>query len=351
MTNFDFSMSTLAYAYGKPGIVAGFRSCPEDFLVDEVLPFVPDGEGDHALIKVSKKGCNTDWVARQLLRHAGVRSQDVGYAGLKDRHAVATQWFSVDLSRQPEPDWRELESDELKILEVHRHRRKLRRGVLRGNQFRLTLRNIEGDEEQLEKKLHIIRKSGVPNYFGEQRFGRDCKNLLEADRLLKGKSGKKAGRHKRGLYYSAARSWIFNQVLSERIQRGCWDQAMVGDVMMLDGTVSIFTLDHVDDEIRRRVQEIDIHPTGPLCGKGSGDGLRPVKGECAELEDSICDQFRDWVEGLVSAGVKSARRSLRLLPADLKWKFTEGQDLILDFFLPKGSYATSIIRELVSPSL
>jgi len=340
-------MSSLAYAYGRPDIVAEFRSCPEDFCVDEELPFTPDGEGDHALIKVRKRGCNTDWIARLLIKHAGVRSQDVGYAGLKDRHAVATQWFSVDLSRQPEPDWHELESDELVILEVHQHRRKLRRGVLRGNQFRLTLRNVEGDVDQLESKLHLIQKSGVPNYFGEQRFGRDFRNLLEADRLLKGKVGKKPGRHKRGLYYSAARSWIFNQVLSERIQRECWNQAMPGDVMMLDGTASIFTLDKVDEDIRHRMQEMDIHPTGPLCGEGG----ESVKKECAELENAICDQHRDWVDGLVSARVKSARRSLRLLPADLEWEFTDDQNLILSFFLPKGSYATSVIRELVRVSI
>lgn len=343
MANFDFSMSSLAYALGKPEAMAGFRSCPEDFRVDEELPFTPDGDGDHALIKVRKRGCNTDWVARLLLRFTGVRSQDIGYAGLKDRHAVATQWFSVDLSRQPEPDWHELESDELKILEVHRHRRKLRRGVLRGNRFRITLRDVVGDIDQLESRLQKIRERGVPNYFGEQRFGRDFRNLIEADRLLKGKSRKKLGRHKRGLYYSAARSWIFNQVLSERIHRGCWDQAVAGDSMMLDGTASIFTLDEVDEEIRHRVQEMDIHPTGPLCG----DGVQPVKGECAELEQSISDQFRDWVDGLVSARVKSARRSLRLLSADLEWEFTDDQNLILSFFLPKGSYATSVIRELI----
>ncbi len=343
MANFDFSMSSLAYAWGKPEAVAGFRSCPEDFCVDEELPFTPDGDGDHALIRVRKRGCNTDWVARLLLRFSGVRSQDVGYAGLKDRHAVATQWFSVDLSQQPEPDWHELESDELKILEVHRHRRKLRRGVLRGNRFRLTLRNVEGDVDQLESKLHLIMASGVPNYFGEQRFGRGFQNLMKAEHLLKGKAGKKPGRHKKGIYYSAARSWIFNQVLSERINRQCWDKAMSGDVMMLDGSASVFTLDEVDEEIRRRVQEMDIHPTGPLCG----EGIEPVKGECAELENAICDQYRDWVDGLAAARVKSARRSLRLMPVNLEWKFTNDQNLVLSFFLPKGSYATSVIRELV----
>ena len=343
MANSDFSMSSLAYVYGRPEAVAGFRSCPEDFCVDEELPFIPDGEGDHALIKVRKRGSNTDWIARLLIKHAGVRSQDVGYAGLKDRHAVATQWFSVDLSRKTEPDWHELESDELKILEVHRHRRKLRRGVLQGNRFRLTLRNVEGNMGQLEDRLQMIRGKGVANYFGEQRFGRDFRNLQEADSLLKGKVRKKINRHKKGLYYSAARSWIFNQVLSERIHRGCWDQAMPGDSMMLDGTASIFTLDEVDEEIRRRVQEMDIHPTGPLCG----EGVEPVKGECADLENAICDQYRDWVDGLVAARVKSARRSLRLLPVDLKWEFTDDQNLVLSFFLPKGSYATSVIRELI----
>lgn len=340
-------MSSLSYAYGGAGVYAEIRSSPEDFRVDEELPFEPDDEGDHALIRLQKRGCNTEWVARQLIRHAGVRNQDVGYAGLKDRNALTTQWFSVDLSGRAEPDWGALETDELKILEVHRHRRKLRRGVLRGNQFKLILRNLEGDVEALGDKLRKIRDVGVPNYFGEQRFGRIIDgaygNLQQADQLFSGALKRKPNRHKKGLYYSSARSWIFNCVLSERIHQHCWDEAISGDVMMLDGSASIFLLDKVDEEVRQRVLALDVHPTGPLCGEG------PLgKGKCAELEESIFDQYKTWVDGLNAARIKAARRSLRLLISNLEWEFTNDRDLVLQFFLVKGSYATSVLRELVT---
>lgn len=344
MPNNFYSMSSLNIAYGKPKVTADVRSCPEDFRVDEELPFQPDDEGDHALLRFQKRGCNTEWVARQLIQHADVRHQDVGYAGLKDRNAVTTQWFSVDLSGRPEPDWSALESDELKVIEVHRHRRKLRRGVLRGNQFKLILRKLEGDVGELKERLQKIRGCGVPNYFGEQRFGKDCRNLLQADRLFSGILKRKPNRHKRGLYYSAARSWIFNQVLSERIHQQCWDKAISGDTMMLDGSTSIFSLDEVDEEIRQRMQSMDIHPTGPLCGQGA----MSVKGECSTLEQPLCDQYKTWVDGLGAARIKAARRSLRLLIHNLEWEFTDDQCLVLEFFLPKGSYATSVLRELVT---
>ena len=244
MLDFCYSMPSFHYAYGKPDIMADIRSSHEDFLVDEELPFETDGEGDHALVRIKKRGSNTEWVARQFIRHAGVRHQDVGYAGLKDRNAVTTQWFSIDLSGRPEPDWTALETNELKVLEVHRHRRKLRRGVLRGNLFQLTLRNLEGDVDVLKEKLQKIRDAGVPNYFGEQRFGRIINdtygNLQQADQLFSGALKRRPNRHQQGLYYSSARSWIFNCVLSERIHQSCWNKAVSGDVMMLNGTASIF---------------------------------------------------------------------------------------------------------------
>lgn len=201
--------------------------------------------------------------------------------------------------------------------------------------------------DALRTRLQKIRDAGVPNYFGEQRFGRIINgaygNLQQADQLFSGALKRKPNRHQQGLYYSSARSWIFNCVLSERIHRCCWDKAISGDVMMLNGTASIFSLDEVDEEIRQRVLALDVHPTGPLCGEG------PLgEGECADLEQSILDQYKTWVDGLGAARIKSARRSLRLLISKLEWDFTDNQCLILEFFLPKGSYATSVLRELVS---
>ncbi len=184
--------------------IARIRSCPEDFRVDEELGFSPDGEGEHSLLHIRKRNRNTDQIARQLARHAGVRARDVSYCGLKDRVAVTSQWFSVWLPGKADPDWSTMEEEGLQILEQSRHRRKLQRGALQCNRFEIVLREIQGAQEDVEKRLSLIKAQGVPNYFGEQRFGRDGGNLLAAQTMFEGKRIK--DRFLRGLYLSSARS-------------------------------------------------------------------------------------------------------------------------------------------------
>lgn len=333
------TMTNLTYAFGDPPCQGTVRASPEDFQVDELLGFEPDGSGEHVCLHIRKRSVNTAEVAKQLVRLAGVKNMDVSYAGLKDRHAVTTQWFSVYLGNKPEPDWTQLESDAVQILIATRHERKFRRGTLKGNRFKLCIRDLKGDAADIERRLRTIAAEGVPNYFGEQRFGYD--NLDKATAMFERRI-KIKDRNKRSLYLSAARSAIFNHVLSKRVAAASWNRALNGDVMMLDGSHSVFPLDQVDDKIMRRIKGHDIHPTGPLWGRGELCG----SGEVKELEQLCAADYALFCEGLERAGMKQERRALRLSVRELGWQLA-GDTLELGFFLPPGSYATAVLRELV----
>ncbi|MCF6325439.1 MAG: tRNA pseudouridine(13) synthase TruD [Gammaproteobacteria bacterium] len=327
------------HADGEPLISGIIRSTAEDFQVDEVLGFEPDGDGTHAFLKVRKKNANTEWVAKQLTRFAAVRQVDVGYAGLKDRRAVTTQWFSIDLAGKEEPDWHSLTEGGIEFVEITRHRRKLKRGALQGNRFKLVVRDIEGDLDLLKDRVLKISLSGVPNYFGEQRFG--FSNLEKASAMFSGKM-KKVRRPEKSMYLSAARSWIFNQILAARVESDSWNRAMAGDVMMLAGTQSIFPIETPDDEIKQRIHEHDVHPTGAMWGSGELVSALDV----AALEQSAAEGEVLFCDGLKRAGLKQQRRSLRLMPKGLQCKQLEPQVVELQFELPAGSYATVVLREL-----
>ena len=338
-------LESLAYAFGTPPAEARMRARPEDFQVDEELGFDADGEGDHALIRFWKRGLNSQAVARNLGRLAGVRAVDVGFSGLKDRNAVTSQWFSVNLAGVREPDWSDLDGEDLRILEATRHRRKLRRGVHRANRFSLRLVELTGAGEAITARLQRVAGRGVPNYFGEQRFGHGQGNLASAHALLSGQS-RERDRHKRGLYLSAARAMLFNRVLSVRVDQRTWDQGLAGDVMMLAGTHSIFHADVVDDVIVSRLAEGDIDPTGPLWGRGD----LPVGARARQVETMALAGCEDWCRGLEGFGLKQERRPLRVRPADMTWDVPAADVLEVSFTLPAGAYATTVLRELVRTS-
>ncbi len=342
MQSVDVELMSCAYAFGMPPAEARVRARPEDYQVDEVLGFDADGEGDHALVQIWKRGLNSQAVARQLGRLAGVRAVDVGFSGLKDRHAVTSQWFSVNLAGVCEPDWSELDGENLRIGEVTRHRRKLRRGVHCANRFSLRLVGLRGAGEALIARLQTVAERGVPNYFGEQRFGHGQGNLARARALLSGES-RERDRHKRGLYLSAARAMLFNRVLSARVDQGTWDQGLAGDVMMLAGTHSIFCADEIDETLRSRLVQGDIDPTGPLWGRGE----LPARAHAREVETTALTGCDDWCRGLEGLGLKQERRPLRLRLADMTWDFSAPDVLVLRFALPAGAYATTVLREIV----
>jgi tRNA pseudouridine13 synthase len=336
------SFDDLPHAHGGPVAAGRLRERPEDFRVDEIPVCAPDGEGEHLLVKVRKIDSNTEWVARRLASHAGIPVSAVGYAGLKDRHAVTTQWFSLHVGVHRDPDWSDLDLEGVEVLEACRHRRKLRQGALRGNSFSIRVRRIRGDLDGLEARFAQVRQRGVPNYFGAQRFGNREGNLYAAHALFTG-GARHMPRHLKGLWLSAARSQLFNQVLARRVERRDWDGPLPGERMQLAGSHASFTADAVDAELLERCRGFDIHPSGPLWG--AGEVL--CGGEVAELERLSIADFQDWTAGLEAAGMRQERRPLRLPVSELRVQPASNDALEIGFELPAGAFATAVLRELV----
>ena len=315
------------------------RAEPEDFRVDEIDAFEASGSGEHLLLTVEKRGMNTAFAARRIAQWAGVAESAIGYAGLKDRHAVTRQRFSVWIPKKVAPDIASLQADDLRVLSADWHSRKLPRGALAGNRFTLRLRDVEGGRDAIDARLQAIATRGVPNYFGEQRFGRSGDNVVQALAMF---AGRRVKREQRSILLSAARSEIFNALLSTRVGRGDWDRAISGDVFMLDGSQSVFGPVEIDGDIDSRLASFDIHPTGPMWGRGA---LRTLD-EVQSLEAGTAETHAPLCEGLEAAGLKQERRSLRLPVRELQWEWQEGDGLSISFQLPAGSYATTVLREL-----
>ena len=338
----DAAVAALPYAFGGPSGTGRLRVEPEDFIVREQPICEPDGAGEHVWLWVRKRNANTDWVARQLARFAGVTPRDVSYAGLKDRHAVTEQWFSLQLPGKADPDWAAARIEGCEILRAARHSRKLKRGALRGNAFELRIRALNGACPDLEERLRAIAARGMPNYFGEQRFGRDGGNLAAAAALLRGE-GPRVDRHVRGLYLSAARSFLFNQLLAARVRDGSWEQALPGDALQLDGRRAWFIADAADPDIEARVRALEVHPTGPLWGRG----MLATQTVARTLEEACLAPYADWCAGLERAGLEQDRRALRVRVGELAWNWEADDCLVIHFALPAGSYATALLRELI----
>ena len=327
-------------AWGEPPVAATLRAVPADFTVEEELGFEVSGAGEHCWLWVEKENLNTADAAQRLARFAGLRERDISYAGLKDRNAIARQWFSLHLLNR-EVDWASWNDPALRLLRVERHNRKLRRGAHRGNRFDIVLRDVRGDIDALTERLQRIGGQGVPNYFGEQRFGRDGRNVESARAWIAG-GRRRLKAHQEGLHFSSLRAYLFNRVLAERVEQGNWNVPLAGEVFMLDGSASVFR-EATDDTLRERVERGDLHLTGPLPGRAAG--LAP-EAEVAALEQRCLDEDEALVQALAAAGVDAARRSLRLRPADWSWEPLGADAWRLRFALPSGCFATGVVREL-----
>ncbi len=332
-------MEGFARAFDALSCGGVIRKRPEDFDVEEVLGFELTGEGEHVWLRVRKRGLTTHELARRIARFAGIPLRDVGYSGLKDRNAVTTQWFSVGVPSTRAPDWASMNSERVRVLETKRHFRKLRRGAHRGNRFRIVIRDLHGSMDAYRARVRLLRRRGVPNYFGPQRFGRAGGNLSAAARLFGGHIER--DRIKRGLYLSTARAWLFNQVVSARVENGTWDCLQTGEVAMLDGTRSVFKVAELDDALRNRAAQGDLHPTGPLVGRGDD----AIGAEIAALETQVLAPFRVWCDGLAAFGLRQERRALRLTVPDLTAAPLAADALSVAFTLRRGQFATAILRE------
>lgn len=337
--------SAPAGAFGAPALRARIRTSQEDFRVEELDGFEASGEGEHLLLTIEKRGMNTGFVARELARWAGVPEVAVGYAGQKDRHAVTVQRFSVQLPGREAPDPALLERDGLRVLAQARHRRKLSRGALDGNRFVLVLREVNGDRAGIEARLAQVAARGVPNAFGEQRFGHGGGNVGKALAMFaQGARGARMGREQRSMLLSAARSALFNRVLEARVAAGDWDRGMDGEVWMLAGSRSVFGPEPWSEALAQRLAGFDIHPSGPLWGRG----MLRSENACRELELAALDdaESMELREGLERAGLEQERRALRVLAEGLSWDWPDASSLRLSFSLPPGSYATAVLAQL-----
>lgn len=328
---------------GQPSTRALVRSVPEDFVVVEELGFRPSGEGEHVFLLLQKRQLNTQDLVRRVSVLSGIPRRDIGISGLKDRNAVTRQWLSVRMAGRTEPQWQELEQPgDVNVLECVRHTRKLKRGVHRGNAFTLRLRQLEGGRSDLEKRLQRVAQQGVPNYFGEQRFGREGSTLQQAESWMNGGGGR-LPRERRGLYLSALRSYLFNELLAERVRSATWNQILDGDVCCLAGSRSVFNCERADAEIEERAHSGDIHPGLPLWGRGESQAAleRAAKVLDGEQRSTAMCRF------LEAAAMELAWRPARLIPDDFCWQFCDDDSLQLEFRLGAGSYATALLAELV----
>lgn len=334
-----------AYATGVPPSKAQIKTHCSDFLVTENLGYEPCGEGEHVYLDITKTATNTDFLARRIAKFAGVPVRQVNYSGLKDRQGVTRQWFGVHLPGKAavvDPHWQLLQSCKLHLHQAVRHQRKLKTGVHQGNFFAIRLRNIT-PSDGLEKKLSMIAQQGAPNYFGDQRFGRQGGNLGLAWSMMQGRPIK--DRFKRGMALSSIRSYLFNQLLSKRVGDGSWLKAAVGECCMFSDGFSQFEACALSDlnSVQQRINSGDLAPTGVMAGRVGSLAATPA----SLYERHILAPWQPWIEALVEQDMTAQRRSLRLWPKEFTWRWCEEDVLELNFHLMRGSYATALIRELV----
>ncbi len=317
---------------------------PEDFQVTEIPLYPPTGSGEHWMIELRKRGITTPDAIRAVAHAARVKERDIGHAGLKDRHAVTTQWLTVPVGPEPPEAWAMPAG--LTIVSHARHGSKLRTGHLAGNRF--TIRLVGAAPDAVERAAQIgaqLRERGLPNYFGAQRFGHAGRNLEESLRWLAAGAPPRGKRTRfyRKLYPSVVQSEIFNRYLTARRSAGL-DRLLVGEVVRLEGSRSVFVVEDPDAELGR-LQSGDIHPTGPL----PGPKMRAAAGAALELEREVIAGLglgaaEQEVLGHLADGT---RRDLLIRPPLMTARSDEPGRLLVEVTLPPGAYATQVLRELL----
>ena len=339
MIQFD----ALTYLHGKPQSTGQLKANPEDFLVVEDLGFEPDGEGEHILVRILKNGCNTRFVAEALAKFLKIHAREVSFAGQKDKHAVTEQWLCARVPGKEMPDLTQFQLEGCQVLEYARHKRKLRLGALKGNQFTLILREVKGRDD-VEARLHAIVDGGVPNYFGAQRFGIGGSNLHGALRWAESGAPVR-DRNKRSFWLSAARSALFNQIVSERLKKTDFNQVVDGDALQLSGRGSWFVASAEEQALlQARVDARELMITAALPGTGDWGTQR----DALVFEQTVLAEETALQSLLQREKVEAARRAMLLYPQQLSWNWWDDVTVELRFWLPAGSFATSVVRELIN---
>jgi len=335
----------LPYATAElPGCGGEFKSEPEDFEVEELPAYLPSGTGEHLFLWVEKRGHDTPWVARELSRALGIPEREVSYAGLKDRRAITRQLFCVP--SKVEPRLSAFSQPDVRVLWAKRHGNKLRTGHLTGNRFRIRIRGVR-EVSAARAIVERLSAQGLPNYFGEQRFGVRGDNAELGKKLLLGERlPRRPDRFERKLFLSAFQSHLFNRALAERITEGTFDRALEGDVLRKRDTGGLFVCESPQMD-QPRVDAFAVSPAGPLFGPK----MVPAQGEVALREQALLAAEGVTASDFERGGgeTEGGRRPYRI-PLAVALEVAEaggGEDLWLSFELPKGSYATGVLRELL----
>lgn len=343
----------LARLLDPPLLTASFKQSPEDFQVDEILGFEPDGDGNHWILHVRKVNANTSELIEFLAKSSGCSERDVGFCGLKDRHARTTQWCTIPVGRVTDPvdPWAFPWPETFQLIDAQRHGRKLRRGTHRGNRFRITLRDVLGADPSWPARIDALQKQGFPNYFSEQRFGRNGANLGLVARMGEVGGRRRWNRRDRNWGLSTLRALIFNQVLSARLRAGSQNRVMEGDVPNLLGSRSRFVAQNPElADLQDRLVAHDLVLTGPLWGDGPPSSEGSVQAIEMDAANQVLEAYgRDhWIDLLHRWNAEPDRRPLMVVPEQLRAEQDEAaRTLVLSFSLPSGSYATALMRELV----
>lgn len=352
-------------AFGEPVFDAVLKQSPADFHVEEVMDIAFSGDGEHLYLRIEKTGMNTDEVVEILQRAYQVESADLGLSGLKDRHAVSTQWFSIRTPMDAVVAERAFDesgltnstSKQVRLVRSERHQRKLRRGAHKANQFVVILRNVQSviaDDalpDEVARRINQIIECGFPNYIGPQRFGFDQQNFHRALQWFR-QPRKRVSRQRRGLWLSAARSAIFNEVCAARVSEGNWQRLLAGEPAVLHGSRSFFVPspeELASSDMALRLSAFDVHPSAPWWGRGRALS----SGQCEIWEAQVMRNCAPVCEGLERAGLEQERRALRACALDLEHQWLDTQTLVLSFALSPGVFATTLLGEIgrcVEPS-
>ncbi len=332
-----------------PGIGGRLRAKPEHFVVREAPLYDPVGEGEHLYINVTKVNQTTKDVQASLAKLFHIDRRDVGFAGLKDKQAQTTQTFSVHVGLQPEEYAEEAiqrveDSLDVQVNWAAFHRNKLKTGHLLGNEFSIVVSDVtcESDEclARCERMVELIRTRGIPNFFGPQRFGYQGGNVQQGTDILKGTVHKR-DKWMRKFLVGSVQSYLCNLYLAERLERGLFDTILDGDVAKKYETGGIFVVEDAEVE-QSRYEAREISFTAPLFGPK----MRDAQEQSAELENEILARSGLTVDEFKRQGVSGSRRLGRLLIDDLQIASVD-EGIRLSFFLPKGAYATTVLRELM----
>ncbi len=335
----DFSLN-FSPAWGGPTTSGIIKQKPEDFRVDELSNTEFTDDGEHLYLLIEKTNLTTEQCCKEIARVINKPSKVVSYAGLKDKHGITTQWISIHCPGEDVSPLLPENGEGWRIIERRRHNKKLKIGWLKGNRFRVVVRDVTQSETLLHQLNHI-KDYGLPNYFGHQRFGHQGNNLYQALQWFN-YNKKVKNPFMKGILLSSARAYLFNKQLSKRVKMQTWNKAVSGDVLQLTGTHSIFVADILTDEIQRRVDDHDISP----CGQLVGIARIMCQSEAHEVMKSTLLPYQEFVDGLMEKKVNADWRSFVLKPNKFDWQWLSDNQCALTFELPAGSYATTILQEL-----